>query len=143
MDNEVGIVTAVDEESGMVTVRMKRSSACSRCNACTSLGVQEISVHAKNDCGAKLHDNVKVSLPSQLYFTAVGVLYGFPFVGMLFGFVAGVYGGTLLGLGENAPLLGFASGVVFMSLAYWAIKQRDMKRRKARHVPLAVEVVDL
>jgi len=144
VDSEVGVVTAVDEKTGMVTVRMKRSTACSRCNACTSLGGQEISVQAKNDCNAKLHDNVRISLPSTLYFTAVGVLYGFPFVGMIFGFIIGMYGGTLAGLNEYAPLVGFSCGIIFMSLVYWAIRQRDKKDKKhtKKHSPMAVEVVN-
>jgi len=137
--DEQGIVVEVNQDT--VVVKMKRSSACSRCGNCKKAGNdQEVLVTAKNNAQAKLHDKVRISMEADAFLQAIGILYGIPLVALLIGFVAGTYVGEALNIGEYSSLTGFGGGIFMAFTGYVAIRLREPKREK-HHRAAVVEVL--
>jgi len=124
--NNQGVVVEVNEDT--VVVRMARSSACGRCNACEMFGKNEMLVTAKNPMAAKLNDNVKITMTENKFWQALGVLYGLPFAAAVAGLFAGAYLGEFLGFAEYSALLGLALGAFGVLVTYRIIKSREPKR---------------
>ena len=130
MDQRGRIVEIVDERTAMM--RMQRNSACASCGKCigsSSSESQEIIVEVDNSIGAKLGDNVEVSMDQIDVMKALGILYGIPLLGLLLGSVGSYY---------IFALVGFA----FTGLAYLLIKSREGKFRASRkYMPTVTRVV--
>ncbi|MCL1987333.1 MAG: SoxR reducing system RseC family protein [Firmicutes bacterium] len=139
MENETGIVIGVNEDT--VTVKMKRSSACSRCGACAVANEQEMYIEAQNLANAKLNDRVKVSIDTKVFFQALGILYCIPLITLLLGIFTGAFVADLAGLYRYSPLVGFATGIIFAIITYQIIKLGEPKRQKATTKAIATEIV--
>ena len=139
MMSDGGLVIAVNGD--MVTVQMKRTSACSRCGACKAWGEQEMHIEAYNAAGAKPGDRVKIAVEPGMFMQALGILYGIPFAAIMLGFFAGYYAGIAMNIGEYAALTGFGSGAAMAFLSLKAIKILGPKDKENRHRTVAVEVI--
>jgi len=139
--DETGIVIGINDEKSTITVKMKRSSACSSCGACAAANEQEMYIEAHNLANAKLNDRVKVAIDSQVFFHALGVLYFIPLVTLLLGLFTGFFAAEFIGLAEYGSLIGFAVGVIFALITYQIIKLGEPKRQKSATKAVATEVV--
>ena len=130
---ETGIVVAIDEAAGTITVNMKRTSACNGCRVCKIDPDKEMVMVARNLCGALVGDKVEVELQGGSLMRAAAVMYGLPLAGL----VLGVYAGGRLFAEE---LLAFGFGIGVMGLAFLVIRFAEKKRDKSRYVPMAVRI---
>jgi len=131
MTSEIGLVLTA--EKGTITVKMTRSSACSRCGACKPWGDQEILVEANNSIGAVVGDRVRLNIKPGIFMNALAILYGIPFASIMLGFFLG----TLIG----GAMVGFIAGLVMAALAYKFIRITEPKRQKKGHHIVAIEIV--
>lgn len=132
MNSETGMV--VEAQNEIVTVQMKRASACSRCGACKIWNEQEVLIEAVNKLGAEPGDRVRLDMEAGIFWKALAVLYGLPFTFMMVGFFSGTYLGGLLGVGEYDALVGLGGGVFMAYLSYRLIKAGEPKRKRHRAV---------
>ncbi len=118
-----------------VTVQIQRTEACSRCGACTALGGGNFMVvEAKNICGAKDGDWVRVELEGDSFLKAVCIMYGVPLVFLLIGIAIG---SAVAGEG-----VGFAAGIIFMVCSYALIKSKESYFKSKNYTPIAAEIVE-
>ncbi len=137
--NERGRVTAI--ENGLLRISMVRSEACAKCRACVAgMAAKEMIMLAKNECGAKLGDIVRVELDGGAFLISSFIMYGIPLAFMLFGFAAGYLLHNIFAY-INTELLSFLMGITFLLLGYWLIKRSENRFKKPRFEPKAVEVV--
>ena len=138
---ETGEVTEVSGEN--VILRVKRTTACGHCRACT-LGSppDEMVVTVRNVCGAKVHDRVRVDLRPGAFVNAALILYGIPLAGMLVGFAAGDFLCAYSGVEHYRSLIGFACGVLMVIVIYCVIKRLEPFWRTKLHTPAATAVLE-
>ena len=138
---ETGVVTEVLPET--IMVKLKRTSACSGCGACKPWNDTEMLVEAVNKVGAKLNDRVRLDMESQVYMSALAVLYGIPFAGIIGGFAVGTLLFNHLGFVDIAPLAGFGLGIFMAFVCHKIIKAAEPKRKKEKRLrAAAVEIID-
>ena len=94
-----GQVTASDPKTGMVTITYIRPEACARCGGCGALA-QTGSIQLKANC--PVGSWVKVVLPDGRFMYATTLAYLVP----LGGFLAGLFGGSLLSGGSELWAVG-------------------------------------
>ncbi|MCL2665742.1 MAG: SoxR reducing system RseC family protein [Defluviitaleaceae bacterium] len=140
MVNENGIVVAAREN--FVTVKIKRGSACGKCNVC-KFGTADdtIEVEASNECGAECGDRVAVEMRPQVFLHAALLLYGMPLAAFLAGAAAGYYLGGLFGLTESRAVAGMLCGVVLTVISFLVIKKSEPRREKGSYAPAAVKIL--
>ncbi|MCL2376143.1 MAG: SoxR reducing system RseC family protein [Defluviitaleaceae bacterium] len=131
---EVGEVIEVNGEE--IFVKHQRTGACVSCKICArGQDENEMIMRARNACEATVGDFVEVELQEGALIKAVAMAYGIPFAALIMGFAAGY-----LIAGEFAA---FTIGIVFMILAYVAIKILEKSGKLAKkYVPVAIRKVD-
>jgi sigma-E factor negative regulatory protein RseC len=138
--HETGEVIKVEGDT--VTLRMKRTSACGQCRACTIGNTpDELRVTVKNECGAKENDRVRVDLKPEVFYKAALILYGLPLVGLLAGFWLGDLIGARMGLGEYNAIAGAVLGAIILFVILLLIRRADPKWKAKGYSPVATEVV--
>ncbi|MGP1616127.1 SoxR reducing system RseC family protein [Peptostreptococcus stomatis] len=143
MDQRGRIVEIIDERTAMM--KMQRNSACASCGKCigsSSSESQEIIVEVDNTIGAKLGDEVEVSMDQIDVMKALGILYGIPLLGLLIGSVGSYYILKSLGVTSMLEVLSALVGFAFTGLAYLLIRSREGKFRASRkYMPTITRVV--
>ena len=88
---ELGEVIKLDGNNALV--RVIRSSACGKCNACGmgADGKKFIDLTVLNTVDANLHDIVELNMDSPNILLAAFIVYGIPLIAMLTGIVSGYY----------------------------------------------------
>ena len=131
---EVGEVIEINGEE--ILVRHQRTGACASCKICArGQSENEMIMRARNACDAAVGDFVEVELQEGALIKAVAMAYGIPLAAIITGFGIGYLAG-----GE---FVAFVVGVVFMALAYVAIKILEGSGRLAKkYVPVAIRKVD-
>jgi sigma-E factor negative regulatory protein RseC len=135
---ETGEVVGAD--GAMLTVRMKRSAACSRCGACAFGESGDLTVSVRNGCGAKEHDRVVVELRSESFVKAALIMYGLPLIGLVSGIAAGSFIFERIGLGKYSDPAGFVLGFALIAAIHFLIKKHEPSFRKKDYSPVAVSV---
>jgi sigma-E factor negative regulatory protein RseC len=100
-----------------------------------------MTLQARNDCAAKVGDQVLVTVEAGVFMSAVGIMYGIPFIAMVGGFLGGLHLAQWLGFGYYAPLAGFLFGIGLTALTFVLIKNKEPERSKKGRVPVASEIV--
>lgn len=128
----------IEKKKDMVTVRLARKEACAKCGACANGATgKEMLINAKNLCDATVGDTVCVVLDNADFIKATLIMYGLPFCA----FLIGVFSGFFLGkaIAENfAEVIGFALGIILVTLVYLWIKSMEPHWKKGNYVPKAV-----
>lgn len=143
MDQRGKIVEIIDDRTAMM--KMQRNSACASCGKCigsSSSESQEITVEVDNTIGAKIGDQVEVSMDQIDIMRALGILYGIPLMGLLVGAVGSYYILEAVGIIKGLEVLSALIGFVFTGLAYFFIRSREGKFRASRkYMPTVTRVV--
>jgi sigma-E factor negative regulatory protein RseC len=116
---EIGEVIEVKEP--YVVVRLIRSEACGKCNAC-SVGLQstEMILEAENRCDAKLGDQVEIF-----------IMYVIPLFALMAGLVIGYM------IFENELLI-FGIGILMMATSYILIRMNEKRFKTSEFRPIAL-----
>ncbi|MBI5555772.1 MAG: SoxR reducing system RseC family protein [Elusimicrobia bacterium] len=120
MLEEIGQVVKVEGLEALV--EMNRHSACAHCGICALGSQDKMEILANNSLGAKVNDQVKVSVSGPVILKSAFVVYIIPLFGLVLGYLLGWYlGGEKLGVivGIGGALL------VLFSLHYY---DRKLKR---------------
>jgi sigma-E factor negative regulatory protein RseC len=137
---ETGVVTAIEE--GVLLVRLPRSEACAKCGACAAgLLEKEMIMTAKNSCGARIGDSVRLELEGSVFIKSAFIMYGFPLLAMVAGFLAGMGFCVLFPGYIDGELFGFLTGVLALMLSYYVIKRNERRFKGNKYKPEAVEVI--
>ncbi len=143
MDQRGRIVEIVDEKTAMM--KMQRNSACASCGKCigsSSSESKEIVVEVDNSIGAKLGDNVEVSMDQIDVMKALGILYGIPLIALLIGSVGSFYILESAGVTNMLEILSALIGFAFTGISYLLIRTRENKFRASRkYMPTVTRVV--
>jgi sigma-E factor negative regulatory protein RseC len=133
---EIGKVTAVDNNKGMVTLSLRRGAACEGCKRCLAgLAESEMVMEAENRCNAAVGDRVEVELRDGYLLRASVIMYGGPLGGLIAGALAGLY---LFRGSDKAEALALGLGLLLMAAAYLIIRAFDKKR--GAYLPMAVKI---
>ncbi len=127
---EKGVVTKIDPENPAVAwVTTTRTSSCEHCasrDLCQEKdGRKEMEVQADNGVGARLGDNVVITLESAALLKASFLMYVFPIMVMILGAVIGDRMAPQWGL--DPTLCSVISGFIFFGLAILAVRWRSNK----------------
>ena len=137
---EVGQV--IEKENRRLTIRLKRTEACAKCKACVAgLNSQDMILTAENACEAAVGDFVELELKDGYFIKAILIMYGFPLVMLIFGFLAGAYLFKLF-VGGYSDLAGFLTGIFFMLASYFLINRHEKKKKSSGFTPVAIKIVE-
>jgi sigma-E factor negative regulatory protein RseC len=112
MSEEQGMVVRLRDD-GMADVMTEKGGGCESCGAshsCHTFGTGNRMIsRARNGIGARVGDQVALSLSSGIFVKSAAVVYLLPIVGLIVGAVVGASLRELTGLGERtgAVLFGF------------------------------------
>ena len=134
---EIGQVTEVND--GMLRIRMENTARCEGCTCNLSRGSRFLL--AKNDCGANMDDWVQVEIRSNLFFNAVFIAYGIPFVALVLGFTLGYLLSAGVG-GGTQEVIAFLVGIAFSAASFLVVRTIDRKVDKALYTPVATQLTE-
>jgi sigma-E factor negative regulatory protein RseC len=121
---------------GCVSVKLTRTEACAKCGACAVAG-EDMIVKARNPDHALPEQWVSLELAPNRFLYAALILYGIPLVALFIGAIVGYYVAEYLNAGGGSALAGFATGLVFTAISYWAIHGREKRLNKSSYMPVA------
>ncbi len=130
----------IELKENIAKVSMQRHEACKDCHACDMGKSQEMILTAKALCEVKIGDNVEVHLENKDFLKATSIMYGIPLITLVIGFISGYYLGEYIGL--NGDIIGFALGIIFLSITYFWIKSNEEKWKSGNYEPVITKVVE-
>ncbi|HOP75584.1 MAG TPA: SoxR reducing system RseC family protein [Bacillota bacterium] len=135
---EHGEVIAAGE--GTAKIKLQRHASCDKCGACGMGKRPEIVVEAEDPIGVETGDIVMLRMKTGQLFKAAVLMYTFPLVGLILGFLAGqglaLWGGLRPDSAEN---IGILTGFIILAGIYMAIRWWD--RRYALGKKIRPEIV--
>jgi sigma-E factor negative regulatory protein RseC len=144
MLQEVGVVLKVEGE--LAIVKTKRSSLCDGCHSggfCKALGGgSDMEVAARNEVGAKVGDEVRITVASKTFLKASFLVYIVPVTALIIGALLGATLGSSLYPGASSDLLPVIFGLIFFFLSFvlmW-IWGKGLKRDR-QYCPMISEIV--
>ena len=124
MLEEVGIVQRVEGE--VAVVKTKRSTLCDGCHSgsfCRALGGgSDMEVAARNEAGAKVGDEVKVTVASKTFLKASFLAYMVPVAALILGALLGSTLGPSLSAGVGPDLFAVVFGLTFFVLSFLLVR---------------------
>jgi sigma-E factor negative regulatory protein RseC len=123
-----------------VLVRIERTDACSKCGVCSAGPGRDMYVKARNDDGAVPMEWVSLELEPVYFLAAAALMYGVPFISLIFGFIAGYYGAHFFGGGSASPAVGFFLGLALMILTYMFLHGKEKSLQLERYSPTAARI---
>ena len=136
---EAGIV--ISQNGDFLDISLIKSEACAKCRACIAgMSRHEMRLSARNFCGAKIGDRVRIELDDGAFLVSSLIMYGFPLI-ML---VLGIFAGSLLSrvfVYINPEILSVLCGVFALGLSFLLIRKNEGKFHKPKYQPKAVEIV--
>ncbi|MFI3173913.1 MAG: SoxR reducing system RseC family protein [Bacillota bacterium] len=131
------------QQNNLLKVEIIRSEACGKCKGCLAgMSKKEMELEAKNLCEAEIGDWVELELQDNVFFKAVIISYGIPFIAFILGVVLGefVFAPLLPTITEG--LVAFITGFVGVFLAYGWIKSQNKRWESGTYTPLATRLAD-
>jgi sigma-E factor negative regulatory protein RseC len=120
MLEEAGVIVRVEGE--LAIVKTKRSSMCDGCHSggfCKALGGgSEMEVAARNEVGANVGDEVKVTVASKTFLKASFLVYMVPVAALILGALLGTEVGPTLSPGESSDLFPVVFGLTLFLLSF-------------------------
>ena len=89
----------------------------------------ELEIDALNDIGAKAGDYVSLNMETVDVLRAAAIIYVIPLFALVIGIVGGVKGFEILNV-ASYEILGFITGLLFMTVALYGIKRNENKLHK-------------
>jgi len=122
--NTTGVVVDVKNEKAFVHIA--RNTACENCGACHfDEKTLNLKVTAVNQAGAKVGDQVELSMENVNFFRASFFLYGVPLIALLVGVFTGIF--LFEGKFEYYDLIAIGVGLVFMTISYMILRANKEK----------------
>lgn len=120
MLEEVGVVLRVEGE--LAIVKTQRSSMCNGCHSggfCKALGGDSVmEVAARNEAGARVGDEVRVTVASKTFLKASFLVYMVPVTVLILGALLGATLGPFLYPGASSDFLPVVFGLIFFFLSF-------------------------
>lgn len=135
----VGTVKKIANEQA--TVSIERQDMCGSCHACEVVGeVKKCEILCKNTCGAKVGDQVEISLKEESFLKATMIIYGLPLVGLILGIALGwgVSQSFNLVYTELSMILG---GLLLLTLTYKVIRRKDKMQKYTSYLPQIKKII--
>jgi sigma-E factor negative regulatory protein RseC len=141
MLEEAGVVLRVEGE--LAIVKIKRSTMCDGCGSggfCRALGGGlDMEVAARNEAGATVGDEVRVTMPPQTFLKASFLVYMVPVVALIVGALLGSTLGPSLSAGVSSDLFAVAFGLILF-LSSFAL-MRVWAKGDQKYCPAISEIV--
>jgi len=140
MINTTGIVVGVEDKKAYVHIG--RHTACENCGACHfDEKTMNMKITALNHAGAKIGDQVALSMDNVNFFKASFFLYGIPLIALLIGLFSSFYLFESLEL-PMYDILAILVGVLFMAISFIAIKSKsETFAKNPDYMSIVTEVV--
>jgi sigma-E factor negative regulatory protein RseC len=137
---EIGQVTKVDKDE--VVVRLFRQEACAKCGACAAgLESKDMFIHANNVCEAHEDEWVEIYLEETNFLKAVGLMYGIPLLGLLFGLLIGMgVGNAYIPIYSDA--VSFIFGILGAGITFLILHVNEHRFNTKTYKPRAIRIVD-
>lgn len=124
---EKGIVTEVDGEKAVVVIT--RHSACKKCDRDCGLSrsgheSEQMKVEVENPINARQGEEVMVEMESNRLYQASLILYAFPIISMILGYIVFNWLGSLFAF-EQLELFAMAGAALFFALSWIIIRRID------------------
>ncbi|RKY70223.1 MAG: hypothetical protein DRP97_04095 [Candidatus Latescibacterota bacterium] len=136
---ETGIVIELVDSKAKVA--MTRTNACKNCNLCLMHENKGMVTEAWNNPGAKVGDQVCISVPDSGQIAGAFVLFLVPVLALLLGLILGVWAAEQLGLSQHSTLVAGIAVVIFLMPSFFLIRWYD--RRLALRYASEVKIVDI
>jgi len=122
----------VSKRGNQAEVEVIRTSACSKCRACSSgSNKQTLKVWAENETNAEVGQIVEIEMESRALLSATFILYVIPLAGFLLGVVLGLKLADILNIIWR-ELFSFIMGLLFIALAFAGIYANNGFFEKSR-----------
>lgn len=123
--NSTGVVVSVENEKAYVHIA--RNTACENCGACHfDEKTLNLKVTAINHIGAKVGDQVELSMENVNFFRASFFLYGIPLISLLVGLFLGIAIFQSMAL-KYYDIFAILLGLVFMAITYVILRKNKDK----------------
>jgi sigma-E factor negative regulatory protein RseC len=131
----------VDIQGNQAVIKVKRSSACGNCGACSmGMHTDEMMLTVSNQMQGEVGDLVELELESSQLLKASAITYLFP----LFALILGIAIGFILGgrYGYNPELCGSLLGLLFTVISFFGIRALEPRFRKGHQFsPRMVQII--
>lgn len=118
--NTTGVVVESKEETAIVHIG--RNTACENCGACHfDEKTMNLKITAVNNIGAKVGDQVELSMDNVNFFRASFFLYGLPLIALLIGLFIGIYVFQSMAL-ELYDIYAILLGLGFMTITFLLLR---------------------
>src|SRR5690554_2361147 len=119
---EIGEI--IDTTGNHATIRIQRSSYCSKCGAC-KMGAHEdeMQITVPNRLNGEIGDFVELDLESSKILKASAIVYLIPLACLFLGIALGYWLGPKLSIGSD--IAGAVAGIVLTILAFVVIRTLD------------------
>ena len=127
---ETGVVLRLMDDS-TAEVKIKKKSACNKCNLCQETGRDFMVIRALNTLGARPGDSVSLEISSAKTMAAAGLVFIVPVIALIAGLGLGDVLGRRYDLQKaGIHLISLISGIVFLGLAYACVYFFDVKIKR-------------
>lgn len=127
----------------LLTVKIMRAEACGKCKGCLAGQIEtEMDLDAKNLCDAEIGDWVELELEENVFFRAVTIAYGIPFLFFVLGMFFGQFVISPLFPNIVDGLISFTTAMIFVLFAYGWLKSQNHKWENGNYTPLAVRLTE-
>jgi sigma-E factor negative regulatory protein RseC len=120
MLEETGLVLRIEGE--LAIVKTKRGAMCDGCHSggfCKALvGGSDMEVAAINEVGAKVGDEVRVTIPSKTFLKASFLVYMVPVTALILGALLGSELGPNLSPGVSSDVFAVICGLILFFLSF-------------------------
>ena len=130
--------TVIEISGKKAKIRLTRSSACEGCpgsGLCSILSKRYRMLEAENPIGAKVGQEVNVSVQTESELKASFIIYVIPTISLFIGAILGYY----LDLLKNRELSSCISSIFFVILAFFGIRQYS---KKCSFRPVITEILN-
>jgi len=144
MLEEAGFVLRVEGE--LAIVKTKRSTMCDGCGSggfCRALGGgSDVEVAARNEAGAKVGDEVRVTVPPKTFLKASFLVYMVPVAALIVGALLGSTLGPSLSAGVSSDVFAVVFGLVLFFLSFVLIRVWTKETKGSRqYCPVISEIL--
>lgn len=131
----------IEIKDNFAIVRMTRTEACAKCRACIAgMKTQDMIVEAENRCNASVNDWVELEMMENGFINAVLIMYGIPFIALIFGIIIGYYGISQVLPFFNQDILSFISGLILTGISYMWIRSQEHRWSAKKYRPVAARI---
>ncbi|ABY95233.1 hypothetical protein JCM16816_08380 [Thermoanaerobacter brockii subsp. lactiethylicus] len=122
----------VSKRGNQAEVEVIRTSACSKCRACSSgSNKQTLKVWAENETNAEVGQIVEIEMESRALLSATFILYVIPLAGFILGVILGLKLADILNIMWK-ELFSFLIGLLFIILVFAGIYANNRFFEKSR-----------